>query len=99
MLRNTTAFLAIILLLGSSALSTSAFAYSGRDRGYGAGGRGRDGFPRDHFAGGFGGRIAGGTHGGHAGRLGGLGSEFRGYRHGDAWGHWGAYYGPMIPPI
>jgi hypothetical protein len=24
---------------------------------------------------------------------------FRGYGGRDVWGHWGAYYGPMIPPI
>jgi hypothetical protein len=22
--------------------------------------------------------------------------EYHGYRRGDVWGHWGAYYGPMI---
>jgi hypothetical protein len=26
-----------------------------------------------------------------------LRGEFRGYHGRDAWGHWGAYYGPMIP--
>jgi hypothetical protein len=24
---------------------------------------------------------------------------FRGYGSRDVWGHWGAYYGPMVPPI
>jgi hypothetical protein len=24
---------------------------------------------------------------------------FRGYGSRDVWGHWGAYYGPMIPAI
>ena len=27
----------------------------------------------------------------------GEGSRFRGYEGHDVWGHWGAYYGPMIP--
>jgi hypothetical protein len=47
MLRNAIAVLAIVLVLGSSGLSTSAFA---RGAGYGGG----DGFHSDHFGGGFG---------------------------------------------
>jgi hypothetical protein len=26
-------------------------------------------------------------------------SRFRGYESRDVWGHWGTYYGPMIPSI
>ena len=25
------------------------------------------------------------------------GDHFRGYNSHDVWGHWGAYYGPMVP--
>jgi hypothetical protein len=49
MLRNAMVVLAIVLVLGSSGLSTSAFARGG---GYGGGGGG-DGFRGNHF-GGFG---------------------------------------------
>jgi hypothetical protein len=27
------------------------------------------------------------------------GDRFRGYEGHDVWGHWGAYYGPMLPSI
>jgi hypothetical protein len=46
----------------------------------------------DHVASGFGGRRAGGS-------VSGLHRGFHGYGRPDVWGHWGAYYGPMIPPI
>jgi hypothetical protein len=29
----------------------------------------------------------------------GEGDRFRGYEGHDAWGHWGTYYGPMVPSI
>ena len=90
MLRNAIAVLAIVLVLGSSGLSTSAFA---RGPGYGGG----DGFRGNHFGGGFGG-TPGNGHGGYGNRASGLrgGSRWvRGPR--CVWGHWGAYYGPMIP--
>ena len=45
----------------------------------------------DHVASGFGGRRAGGS-------VGGL-HRFHGDARPDVWGHWGAYYGPMVPPI
>jgi hypothetical protein len=32
-------------------------------------------------------------------RADGLRGEFRSYRSRDVWGHWGAYYGPVIPMI
>jgi hypothetical protein len=54
-----------------------------RDGGYDGGG---EGFRGSHFGGGF-------------GRTPGLRGGFRGYGSRDVWGHWGAYYGPMIPTI
>jgi hypothetical protein len=84
MLHKTVAVLAIALALGSSALSTSAFA-----RGGGHGG-----------SGGFGGaRMAGSACGGYGARVSGLHGGFHAYGRRDVWGHWGAYYGPMIPMI
>jgi hypothetical protein len=53
------------------------------DGGYRAGGAGA-GVRGDNFGGGF---------------AGGLRDESRSYRGRDVWGHWGAYYGPMIPMI
>ena len=29
----------------------------------------------------------------------GQGDRFSGYEGRDVWGHWGTYYGPMVPPI
>lgn len=43
------------------------------------------------------GHAVGDGHGSYDGRVKGLRSGFHEYRRGDAWGHWGAYYGPMIP--
>jgi hypothetical protein len=91
MLRNAIVTLAIVLVLGSSGLSTSAFARGGD---YGSGGGG-DGFRGDHFGGGFGGTPADG-YGRYGNRASGLRGAFRGYGGRDVWGHWGAYYGPMI---
>jgi hypothetical protein len=45
----------------------------------------------DHVAGGFGDHRGGGVSGVHRGT--------HGYGRPDVWGRWGAYYGPMIPPI
>jgi len=91
MLRHATVILAI-LILASSGLSASAFA---RDGGYGAGG-GAVGSRGSNFSGGFG-STPGDGHDGYGNRASGLRSEFRGYGGRDVWGHWGAYYGPMIP--
>jgi hypothetical protein len=88
MLRSATVVLAILLVLGGTGLSASAFA---RDSGYDAGGVG---FRGNNFAGGFGGTPGEGYDGN---RTSGLRGEFRGYGGRDVWGHWGAYYGPMIP--
>jgi hypothetical protein len=86
--------IAIVFVLGSSGLSTSAFA---RSDGHGGGGRG-DSFRGKHFRGGFGG-ISGDSFGGNGNRTGGLHGGLRGYGNRDVWGHWGTYYGPMIPAI
>jgi hypothetical protein len=83
MSRNAPIVLAILLVLGSSGLSASAFA---RDGSYGAG-RADTGVRGNSF---------GGCRGGTVG-YGGLRGEFCGYQGRDVWGHWGAYYGPMIP--
>jgi hypothetical protein len=85
MLRSAPIVLAVLLALGSFALTASAFA---RDGGY----RASAGVRGDNFGGDF-----GGTPG--DGRASGLRGEFRSYRGRDLWGHWGAYYGPMIPMI
>jgi hypothetical protein len=90
MFRSATVVLAILLVLGSSGLSAGAFA---RDRGYGAG-TGGVGFRGNNFDGGFGG-APGDDYNGNL--TSGLRGEFRGHRGRDVWGHWGAYYGPMIP--
>jgi hypothetical protein len=93
MFRKTMVVIAIVLL-GSSGLSTSAFARSG---GHGGGGRG-DSFRDNHLRGGFGG-IRGDSFGGYGNRTGGSHSGLRGHGNRDVWGHWGTYYGPMIPAI
>jgi hypothetical protein len=90
MLRNALVVFAIVLVLGSSGLSTSAFA-----RGDGGGG---DGFRGDHFGDAFGG-TPGVGYGGYGNRASGLRGGYRRYAGRDVWGHWGAYYGPMIPNI
>jgi hypothetical protein len=90
MLRNAMVVLAIVLALGSSGLATSAFA-----RGGGYGGQ-ADGFRVDHFGGGFSG-TRGDGYGGYDNRASGSRDGFHGYSDRDVWGHWGAYYGPMIP--
>ncbi|SHK51727.1 hypothetical protein SAMN05444159_3461 [Bradyrhizobium lablabi] len=92
MLRNAINVLAIVLVLGSSGFSTSAFA-----RGGGFGG-GSDGFRGNHF----GGVVAdspGDGHGGYDSRAHGLPGRSHPYGGRDVWGHWGAYYGPMVPAL
>jgi hypothetical protein len=90
MLRNAIVVLAIVLVFGSSGLSTNAFARGG-------GGEG-DGFRGNHVGGDFG-RTPGDGYGGYDNRASGLRGGFRGYGGRDVWGRWGAYYGPMIPTI
>jgi hypothetical protein len=89
MLRNAIVALAIVLAVGSS-----AFARGG---GYSAGGGG-DVFRGSHFGGAFGG-TPGDGHGSYGNHASGLRGGFLGYGSRDVWGHWGAYYGPMIPTI
>jgi len=91
MLRHTIVVIAIVFVLGSSGRS-NAFARGG---GYGVGG---DGFCGDRFGGGFD-RTPGDGHSGYGNRHNGLHGGFRGYGGRDVWGHWGSYYGPMIPNI
>lgn len=81
MLRNAPIVLAILLVLGSSGLSTIAFA--------------RDSDGSDRRAVGVRGNSFGSyLRGAPGNRASGLRGEFHGR---DVWGHWGAYYGPMIP--
>ncbi|HEX4556852.1 MAG TPA: hypothetical protein VH249_22875 [Xanthobacteraceae bacterium] len=81
--------LVVALGLGSFGLSASAFAR--------ASGLEESGFGGDHAASGFDGRRDGGSYRAESGGVSGL----RRGTHGrpDVWGHWGAYDGPMIPPI
>jgi hypothetical protein len=94
MSRSAIVVLAIVLVLGSSGLSTSAFARGGSDRGGGEG----EVFRGNHFGSGYGG-TPGDSYGGYSNHASGSRGGFRGYGGRDAWGHWGAYYGPMIPTI
>jgi hypothetical protein len=93
MLRSAIVVLASVLVLGSSGLSTSAFAGGGY-----RGGGGVDGFRGNHFGGGFVGTPSDG-YGGYHNCGSGLRGVFRWYGGRDVWGHWGTYYGPMIPMI
>jgi hypothetical protein len=89
MLRNATLVLAIFLALGSSGLSTSAFASGGdgsSDNHFGRGLRGFRDISRDGYR-------------GRGSRANGLDSRFGGSGGPDVWGHWGTYYGPIIPNI
>jgi hypothetical protein len=94
MLRNGTVVLAVLLVLGSSG---SAVARDGSYNGRSAG----DGFRDDHFGGGLAGswNISGNDSRRHANRVSGSGGGFRGDGGSDVWGHWGAYYGPMVSTI
>jgi hypothetical protein len=79
---------AIALVLGNIALSANAFAHGNGLRGGSSHG--------DHFARSFAGRRVGSAYDGRA-------SDLRGGFHANAgddlWGHWGTYYGPMVPPL
>jgi hypothetical protein len=89
MSRKAIVFLAMLLVLGSSGLSTGALARGG--------GAEADGFRGNAINRGFG--VITGDGNGDSSRAGGLHGGFPGYRSRDVWGHWGAYYGPMIPAI
>jgi len=96
MLRQAIVVLAIALVLGNFGLSTSALAHGGGHGGSGSGSG--DSFLGNHPPGGFGG-IPGDSFGGSGNRTGGLHGGLRVYGNRDVWGHWGTYYGPMIPTI
>ena len=95
MLHKTMVVLAIAVVLGGSALSSSAFA---RDGGYAGGSSlGRGDFRGNQAAGTVrDGRTTGDGRSSHGGRVRGLRDRWRGDRGGDVWGHWGEYYGPMV---
>jgi hypothetical protein len=90
---KTIVVLTIALVFGSSEFSTATLARGGGDGRYRGGSLG---FSSDPFAGGFGGGTAGDGYASYGGRLGGLHGAFHGFEPRDVWGHWGAYYGPMI---
>jgi hypothetical protein len=87
MSRHSIVALAVVFVLGSSGLATSAFAQGG---GHGSGGHR---FRGHHYSDGFGGAPRH-CYFGHAG---GLSGGFCEYGARDVWGHWGGYYGPMVP--
>jgi hypothetical protein len=94
MLRNATAAFAILLVLGSFELSTSAVARGSDYDGSGGG----DAFLDNHFRIGLR-NISRDGHRNYGDRTRGLSGGFRRYEGRDMWGHLGAYYGPMIPSI
>jgi hypothetical protein len=77
-------------------LATDAQADRGAEHGGDGGGGG--GFRGNHFSCGFGG-TAGDGYSSYGDRGSGLRGGYRGYGGRDVWGHWGAYYGPMVPTI
>ena len=93
MLRATIVALTTTLVCGGSALSSNAFA---RDLGHGGDVAGSD-FRFDLSAAAFGrGRTISKGYRGHGAHVSGLRG---GFNVRDVWGHWGAYYGPMVPTI
>jgi hypothetical protein len=81
--------------LAGSLLATDAQALGGG--GHGGDGGGDDGFRGNHVSSGFG--APGDGYGSYDNRGNGLRGGYRGYGGRDVWGHWGAYYGPMVPTI
>jgi hypothetical protein len=81
--------------LAGSLLATDAQALGGGGHGGDRGGGG--GFRGNHVSSGFG--APGDGYGGYGNRGSGLRGGYRGYGGRDVWGHWGAYYGPMVPTI
>jgi len=79
------------LKLLSAALIAAAMLTTTASPSYIGGG---DGFRGDDFGGGFAGTPDDG-YGGYGDRA----SGSREYGGRDVWGHWGTYYGPMIPSI
>jgi hypothetical protein len=93
MIRSAMSIFAILLVLGSCGLSTTAFA-----RGSGHAGGSVDHLRRNHVGGGFR-STPHDAHGGYGDRAIGLGGGVNGYGGRDVWGHWGTYYGPMVHTI
>jgi hypothetical protein len=91
MLRKAINVLAIVIVVGGAGFSTGAFAHGGS---YGGN---SDGFSGNHV--GVVGDSPADGHGGYSSRDSGLRGGSREYGGRDVWGHWGAYYGPMIPAI
>jgi hypothetical protein len=85
----------IMMVLASAALAGSLLATAAQARGDGGRG-GDDGFRDNHVSSSFGDTLVD-SYAGYGNRGSGLRGEFRGYGGRDVWGHWGAYYGPMIP--
>jgi hypothetical protein len=83
----------MMMVLASAALAGSLLATDAQAHGAGGYGGGGDGFPGNHLSGGFDGGAGDGNRGS------GLRDGFRRYGRRDVWGHWGAYYGPMIPTL
>jgi hypothetical protein len=85
----------MMMVLASAALAGSLLATDAQAHGagaFGGDGGGGAGLRGNHASGDDG-------HGGYGNRSNGLRDGFRGYGGRDVWGHWGAYYGPMIPTI
>jgi hypothetical protein len=92
MSRNAAVVVAILLVIGISGSPANA---SSRSVDYG--GRGGSGTFRDkHFSGCFRGGTIRYGHGSYDNGAGDLRNRFRSRGVRDVWGHWGAYYGPMI---
>jgi hypothetical protein len=87
----------IMMVLVSAALVGSLLATAAQARGD-EGRGGDDGFRDNHLSGGLREAPVDG-YGSYGSRSIGSRGELRGYGGRDVWGHWGAYYGPMIPMI
>jgi hypothetical protein len=81
----------MMMVLASAALAGSLLASDAQAHGgYGGDNGGGDGVRGNHLSDGY---------GDYGNRGSGLRDGFRRYGGRDVWGHWGAYYGPMIPTI
>jgi hypothetical protein len=81
----------MMVVLASAALAGSLLASDAQAHGgYGRDNGGGDGVRGNHLSDGY---------GDYGNRGSGLRDGFRRYGGRDVWGHWGAYYGPMIPTI
>jgi hypothetical protein len=86
----------MMMVLASAALAGSLLASDAQAHGgYGGDNGGGDGVRGNHLSDGYGGE----GYGDYGNRGSSLRDGFRRYGGRDVWGHWGAYYGPMIPTI